>query len=272
MTSSPALSIPSIQQKLKTRTFGRTMLLFPEIDSTNEEALRRADSALPEGAAILAEGQMQGKGRLGRSWFTPAGVNLALSILLRPQESPPIGMISLLTALAAAEAIEALTGLLPRIKWPNDLLLPTPYGEKKTGGILLEGRSLLDAARVIVVGAGINVNLRTGQLPAKVAEGATSLFQILHKEVDRNDLTAELLNRLEAWYTRLLLGEQEAVRSAWMKRCSTLGRRVRAFRSREAITGVAEGITPEGALILRADTGSIESILAADIVHLRDAE
>ena len=270
MIRASRLSIASIQERLNTRLIGRKILLFPEIDSTNAELLRQAASGFPEGGVLLAESQRQGKGRLGRRWISPPGVNLYFSILLRPENSPFIPLVSLLSAVAASEGIEEASGLCPKIKWPNDLLLVTPAGERKTGGILLEITS--PPSRVLAVGIGVNVNLRLEQLPSEVAEGATSLFQLLQQEVDRNQVAAELLNRFEAWYTCLLRGEAEAIRSAWTKRSCTIGRKVRAFRSRETITGVAEGITTEGALVLRGDDGSTQAILAADVIHLRDAD
>lgn len=269
-----ALSIESIQKKLTTHSFGKQILLFDQIDSTNNEMQRQAQSGLSEGGVILAEAQSQGKGRLGRKWFSPPGVNLYLSVLLRPSGPNPSPLLSLLSAVAAAEGIETTTGLSPTLKWPNDLLVSTPSGERKIGGILLEFSqgTLPTSPPFLTVGIGINVNVRSNQFPSEITAGATSLYELLHEEVDRNLLAAMLLNQCEAWYTRFLSGEQEVIRSVWLQRSCTLGKKVRVVQRYQEVTGVAEGITSEGALIVKMETGENRVFSAADVVHLNGLE
>jgi BirA family biotin operon repressor/biotin-[acetyl-CoA-carboxylase] ligase len=277
MTPSSPLSIDAVQRQLRTRAFGKRILLFQEIDSTNSELLRQAEAGFPEGGVVLAEAQSRGKGRLGRKWISPSGTNLYLSLLLRPSDPYLSPFLSLLSAVAAAEAIEATTGISPLIKWPNDLLIPTPAGERKLGGILLELSSPATdpSLHLLIVGIGINVNLPQKEFPPEIASEAVSLCELVRQPVDRNRLAAELLNRMEAWYTRLRSGgpkEREEIRLAWIKRSGTLGRRVRIVRPQQTLIGTAEGITPEGALILRLESGETETFAAADVVHLRPTE
>jgi BirA family biotin operon repressor/biotin-[acetyl-CoA-carboxylase] ligase len=273
MTPSGALSVESIQRRLTTKILGKKILLFQEVDSTNSELMRRAKSGFPEGGTILAESQSQGKGRLGRVWVSPPGVNLYLSLLFRSKDPRTSALLSLLSAVAAAEAIEKV-GCSPKIKWPNDLIVFTPAGERKIAGILLELSGPSPSGRAspfVVVGVGINVNIPVGEFPPEIASSATSLFEVLKKEVDRNMLAAEFLNRFEPWYTRLLLGEEDALRSAWIDRSATLGGRVRAVLPQQEIIGVAEGITLEGALMVRTEAGEVQVISSADVIHLRGA-
>jgi BirA family biotin operon repressor/biotin-[acetyl-CoA-carboxylase] ligase len=272
MNPSP-LSVEQIQRHLTTRIFGKRILLFPELDSTNSELVRQAKSGFPEGGAILAESQSHGKGRLGRVWVSPPGVNLYLSLLFRSKDPRTSALLSLLSAVAAAEAIERI-GCSTKIKWPNDLIVFTPAGERKIAGTLLELSGPSPSRRAspfLIVGVGINVNVPVGEFPPEIASSASSLVEVLKKEVDRNLLAAELLNRFEPWYTRLLLGEEDALRSAWIDRSATLGGRVRVVLPHQEIIGLAEGITLEGALMVRTEAGDLQVISSADVIHLRGA-
>ena len=146
----------------------------------------------PEGALVVAEEQTAGRGRLGRRWFAPAGTSLLCSLQLRPDA--PTERLPKLTGIAArscAEAIAALTGLEPALKFPNDVLV----GERKVAGILAEARE----GRV-VLGIGVNVNVPAGELPEHVDRPATSLLVETGRELDRAELLAELLERLERRY------------------------------------------------------------------------
>ncbi len=151
----------------------------------------------PEGAVVVAGEQTEGRGRLGRRWFAPPGTSLLCSIQLRPAvPGERLPELTGVAALACAEAIEALAGLAPELKFPNDLLL----GGLKVAGVLAEARE----GRV-VLGIGINVNIPKEQLPQEVDVPATSLLVESGREIDRAELLAELLERLErrydAWVT-----------------------------------------------------------------------
>jgi BirA family biotin operon repressor/biotin-[acetyl-CoA-carboxylase] ligase len=173
------------------RLRGRFGQPYEHVGSTPSTQLLLAPDA-PEGALVVAEEQTAGRGRLGRSWFAPAGTSLLCSLQLRPDT--PTERLPELTGVAAracADAIAALTGLEPALKFPNDVLV----GGRKVAGILAEARD----GRV-VLGVGINVNLPADELPEDVDRPATSLLVETGRELDRAELLAELLERLERRY------------------------------------------------------------------------
>ena len=173
------------------RLRGRFGQPYEHVGSTPSTQLLLAPDA-PEGALVVAEEQTAGRGRLGRNWFAPAGTSLLCSLQLRPDT--PTERLPELTGVAAracADAIAALTGLEPALKFPNDVLV----GGRKVAGILAEARD----GRV-VLGVGINVNLPVDELPEDVDRPATSLLVETGRELDRAELLAELLERLERRY------------------------------------------------------------------------
>ena len=173
------------------RLRGRFGQPYEHVGSTPSTQLLLAPDA-PEGALVVAEEQTAGRGRLGRSWFAPAGTSLLCSLQLRP-DTPTERLPELtgVVARACADAIAALTGLEPALKFPNDVLV----GGRKVAGILAEARD----GRV-VLGVGINVNLPVDELPEDVDRPATSLLVETGRELDRAELLAELLERLERRY------------------------------------------------------------------------
>jgi BirA family biotin operon repressor/biotin-[acetyl-CoA-carboxylase] ligase len=184
---SDSLTPEAMVPRLRGR-FGRP---YEHVGSTPSTQLLLIPDA-PEGALVVAEEQTAGRGRLGRRWFAPAGTSLLCSLQLRPDT--PTERLPELTGVAAracAETIAALTGLAPVLKFPNDLLV----GGRKVAGILAEARE----GRV-VLGIGINVNVPADELPAEVDRPATSLLVETGHELDRAELLAELLERLERRY------------------------------------------------------------------------
>jgi len=168
--------------------FGRPYLYFERCESTQRELAPDA----PEGAVAAAEEQTEGRGRLGRRWHARTGSSVLVSVNLRPTvETARLPELSLIAGLAAADAVAAVTGIQPEVRFPNDLLI----GGRKVAGILAEARD-----ERVVVGIGINVNLAQGDLPTDVDTPATSLLLESGRRVDRARLLAELLVRLEARY------------------------------------------------------------------------
>lgn len=168
--------------------FGRPYLYFERCESTQRELAPDA----PEGAVAAAEEQTEGRGRLGRRWHARTGSSVLVSVNLRPTvETARLPELSLIAGLAAADAVAAVTGIQPEVRFPNDLLI----GGRKVAGILAEARD-----ERVVVGIGINVNLAEGDLPTDVDTPATSLLLESGRRVDRARLLAELLVRLEARY------------------------------------------------------------------------
>ena len=178
-------------ETLLPRLRGRLGRPYEHLGTTPSTQLLLGPDA-PEGALVTAEEQTAGRGRLGRRWLAPAGTSLLCSLQLRPPVSPErLPELTGVAARACADAIAALTGLEPELKFPNDVLL----GSRKVAGVLAEARE-----ERVVLGMGINVNVPADGLPADVGRPATSLLVETGSELDRAELLAEVLERLERRY------------------------------------------------------------------------
>ncbi|HTL71468.1 MAG TPA: biotin--[acetyl-CoA-carboxylase] ligase [Candidatus Eisenbacteria bacterium] len=246
---------------LKTRMIGKKIFSYEDLDSTNDAAWRLGEEGLPEGACVFAEHQKKGRGRMGRSWLSPKGKGVLLSVLLRPKLSPAeAARVTLMTAVSAARAMKKHVGKAPGIKWPNDLL----YGGKKVCGILTEMSAELDRVKFVVVGIGVNVNASAKDLPP----GSTSLREAAGRAVSRQDFARDLLTEMEADYLRLKDGRFEEIVRDWEDHSATSGKRVTATVFGRKIQGQAVGIDSDGALWIRRDNGLQERVLAGDVQHL----
>jgi BirA family transcriptional regulator, biotin operon repressor / biotin---[acetyl-CoA-carboxylase] ligase len=252
--------------------FGRRLHWLSTASSTNDVAARLAELGAEEGTTVVAETQTAGRGRMGRSWFSPPGAGLYVSIVLRPPPvaqrpvtqgfSPvrdPSALLTLAAGVALAEGIQAGTGLLAEIKWPNDLLV----GKRKLAGILAEAAAQGGALQFIVLGLGLN--LRPAAYPPELAERATSVEAELNRPADRAVILAEILAACAARYADLLQGRFDAILSAWRERAPSLrGSLVEWDSPRGLRRGRAEDIDGSGALIVRAD-GRTERLIAGEV-------
>ncbi|MDC4204815.1 MAG: biotin--[acetyl-CoA-carboxylase] ligase [Candidatus Manganitrophus sp.] len=251
----------------KVREWVREIMMFDRVDSTNRIALEMASQGLPGGIVILAEAQEKGKGRLGREWFSPEGMNLYFSLLLRPyQPARDFPLYSLATSVALIEAIQRTTGLAVQIKWPNDVVLE----DKKLAGILLESEVRGEQSPPLVVGVGVNVNIGLTDFPPELQKSATSLRIALGRPVDRADLLIELFNQLVEQYR--LVDDKAILIQAVRQHCQTLGRRVRVQTARQEFEGWAEDLQEDGALLIRMGDGNQRRILVGDVTHLREVK
>ena len=251
-------------ERLRLLKVGGNLIYRRSTASTNDDARALAVQGAPDGLVVLADEQTHGRGRLGRPWFAPAGTCLLLSVLFRC--AIPItgaSQLTMLMALAASDAVEAVTGLRPELKWPNDVML----NERKVGGILSEMESSGQHLRWAAIGMGLNVNVDLSDNP-DLAGSATSLKSILGNEVARGDLLVALLRGLSIRYSRLLKGQGPL--EEWQSRLGTLGRQVTAQIGEETVSGLADFVTAEGSLFLRLADGSRREVFAGD-VKLREA-
>jgi BirA family biotin operon repressor/biotin-[acetyl-CoA-carboxylase] ligase len=229
-----------------------------EVESTQTVARALADAGAPEGTLVVADHQRAGRGRQGRPWLDRPGESVLLSLLLRPPIPPSdVPQLGLLAAVAVAEAVAEQTGLAPDIKWPNDLLL----AGRKCAGILAEAAWDGTGVTRVILGIGVNVNQR--EFPADLAGRATSLRLALGRPVDRGALLETMLARLEDWYDRYLDRGFEPVRQEWCRRAVTLGRPVASG----AVRGVAVGLEPDGALLVREPSGRSHRVVAGEVLH-----
>ena len=184
------LNLGRLQSLLRTEFIGRSVTYRQSVGSTMELAGQEAKSEAAEGFVAIAEEQSAGRGRLGRHWVSPPGQNLYVTLLVRPT-LPQLRYLAVIAPLAVCHAIEETTGLLPRIKWPNDVLLEG----KKVCGILLESKLTDDAVQHALIGIGINVNLDVAA-NEEIRDVATSLRAELGREVEREAVLSATLNHL----------------------------------------------------------------------------
>jgi BirA family biotin operon repressor/biotin-[acetyl-CoA-carboxylase] ligase len=254
-----------LSERLETRWLGRTYEWLGSCASTNDLAGARAREGAGEGLVIATEAQTAGRGRLGRTWHSPAGENLYLSMLLRPArpaaEIPPV---TLLAGAAVARALVAL-GLRPRLKWPNDAQLVGDGGARKVAGILTEMASEGGRVGHVVVGLGLNVN--AAAFPDELAARATSLRLAAGRAFDRAAVLAAVLGAFEPLYDEFQRRGPAAAIAAWQEHAA-LGERCRVAQpggAGDPLEGVALGVDADGALRLRDDSGHIHRVLSGEI-------
>ncbi|MEN9797598.1 MAG: BirA bifunctional protein [Pseudomonadota bacterium] len=251
---------------LSTHELGRTLHYREEIPSTNELAYRLAQEGAFHGEVVVCERQTAGRGRRGRGWLSPPGLNLAFSAILRPELPPQRAPeLTLVAAVGLAEALRGAGAPGAAIKWPNDVQVEG----KKVAGILTELSAEADRVHFVVLGMGVNLNLSAQDFPEELRATATSLMLARGSRVPRALFTASLLSHLEHWLLRHADEGFGPVREAWKRLSCTVGQRVRVRFERGELTGVAEDIDEAGALLVRRDDGRLERVLAGDVEQLR---
>jgi len=263
LVSSPDRLFPfEVTDHLNTKFTGKKIFYFDAVSSTMNEALSLAIEGAPEGALVLTETQLKGRGRLGRIWFSPKHKGIYLSLILRPKVLPnQASLLTLLTAVSICEAVKVSQGIDIQIKWPNDLF----YHNKKLGGILTELSAEVDKIKFVVIGLGLNVNNDKKSL----ISGATSLREIKKEQVSRIELLQEVLRKIESNYIIFQEKGPKQIVEKWRELNLTLGRRVKVYAQQEHIEGEAVNIDIDGGLLVRRDSGVIEKIMAGDVVHCR---
>jgi len=262
LESPDRLGRDELAARLQTEIIGRELHHFEEIGSTNLQALQMGEQGAVEGTVLVAESQTGGKGRLGRAWISPAGVNLYTSVILRPQIPPwDAPQLTFLSAVAVARAIEDVCGMQARVKWPNDILI----GARKVAGLLNELSAETDAVHFVVLGIGLNINMQPGQFPQSLRYPATSLAIEGGRPVNRAEVACALYQQLDDLYRLFLEKGFEPIRLAWEACFDLVGRQVRVESSGQSLRGVVQGIDADGALLV-AGGGKVERVLAGDVI------
>ncbi|MBI5189676.1 MAG: biotin--[acetyl-CoA-carboxylase] ligase [Nitrospirae bacterium] len=247
---------------LNTRVLGRTVHALDSVDSTNSYASRLAVDGAPDGTLVVSESQTAGRGRLGRSWVSPPGVNIYLSMLLRPQMPPQDApFITLAASVALARTLKDGYKLDAAIKWPNDVLL----SGRKASGILTEMSSEPDRIRHVVLGVGIDVNMKPSEFPDDIRAQSTSVMAELGRSVNRAELLCRFLEEFEPVYELLVGGAGASVLDLWRGLSCTLGRRIVVKTLRGELTGLARDIDASGGLILELDGGTTQTVTSGDV-------
>jgi BirA family transcriptional regulator, biotin operon repressor / biotin---[acetyl-CoA-carboxylase] ligase len=238
---------------------------FNETSSTNDVASSYAERGAPEGTIVVAGAQTSGRGRLGRTWYSPSGAGLYVSVILRNERAAPY--VTLAGGVAVAAGIRAATGLPLEIKWPNDVVTRAPLGRakrRKIAGILAEGPSSAEGLQYVILGIGIN--LSPAAYPPEIADRASSVETELGRPVDPGPVLAEVLSALSAELPALGQGDPSALLARWRSLATfTAGSAVEWDGPRGRLTGVATGIADDGALLVRVGD-KVERIVAGEVI------
>ncbi len=260
--SAPDSLLPEeIKSGLNTHVLGTEISCYREVTSTQSIAKSMAAQGAREGTVIVAETQSGGRGRVARSWVSPVG-GIYFSVILRPDIKPAEALqLPLIAGIAVARAIDKLTGLKPKLKWPNDIIV----NDLKTGGILTEMSAEVDRLEWVIIGIGLNVNTPQESFPSEVKGTAVSLMEAGGKHVPRVKLLQYILAELEALYDDFSKSGFELLREQWKALSNTIGAEVNISSSTEQLVGRAIDIDSDGALIVQKEDGTKERIIAGDV-------
>jgi BirA family biotin operon repressor/biotin-[acetyl-CoA-carboxylase] ligase len=268
LISIPDSLIPGeIRWKLRAKIMGRAVISYRKVDSTNDSAYALAKNGIAEGTVIVAEEQTRGKGRHGRSWESPPGRGIYMSCVLRPKMAPnEIAKVTLVAAVAMAKAIRAFTGLPALIKWPNDILV----NGRKVCGILTEMKAEQDSIDFIILGIGVNVNTPASALP----KGASSLKEEISRRskgegISRVEFMKTVLESLDEEYSRLSARGFKPIIDQWRSMSALPGSKIKVVLPNRTIEGEAHDIDPDGSLVVRLDSGTLEKVSSGDVMMLR---
>ena len=255
------VSASEISSRLGTRWAGKTVKYFETVDSTNDRAKKLADEGAPNGLLVVADCQEGGKGRRGRAWSSPKGEMIAMTLLIRPHMRPEkASMVTLVMGLAAARACRRAAGISVQIKWPNDIVV----NGKKLCGILTEMGAELNEIHYLVIGTGINVNIKA--FPEELTEKATSLYLETGKDISRAQLIQYCMEEFEECYevfmrTQDMSGLIEEYNSLLVNR----GREVCVLEPGCEYRGIAKGINQDGELLIETEDGGSRAVYAGEV-------
>ena len=255
------LSQSEIESRLEGEWIGNRVYFAEEVDSTNTWGKRLAEEGAPHGTLIVADEQTQGRGRRGRSWKSPKGTNISMTLILRPDLEPSrASMLTIVMGLSVAQGLKELLELPIEIKWPNDAVL----NGHKLCGILTEMSAQIDYINYVVVGTGINVNLP--EIPEDLKEIATSLLIETGHTVNRAEVIGAVMRAFARNYESFIeTGDLSGLRDAYNEILANRDRQVRVLDPKDPYEGVALGINPRGELLVRKEDGSVSEVYAGEV-------
>lgn len=251
-----------LAESIATLRFGKQISFYEQVKSTQDIARELAESGAAEGVLVLAEEQLGGRGRMGRSWVSPQGKGLWMSMVMRP--NVPIHcapQLTLLTAVALCRALKRQTDLPIGIKWPNDLLV----GGKKISGILLESAAEDERLKYIIAGVGLSVNLTEADYPEELLSKATSLRIQAGRVFSRKAMLAEFLKEWETLYDLFLQEGFRPIAALWESLSVTLGQPVRFITPQGELNGVPVGLEESGAIRVQREDGTVTALFSAEM-------
>ncbi|MEM9399860.1 MAG: biotin--[acetyl-CoA-carboxylase] ligase [Verrucomicrobiota bacterium] len=265
LSSAPDLLIADEISARSIGAFASNIRVFNELDSTNLFLMREGSHDLKHGSCVIAEKQISGRGRLGRTWESPAQKGLWVSFLLRPQ---PYGWkieqfqrLTFIAAIALHDAITKCTGLEVHIKWPNDIISNAHEGCKKIAGILTETSYQTGREPFAIVGLGCNINHSLEDFPQELQTHATSLHMLSGKHFRRADVLVELIHALDQRFHQ----PWEKILQAWNDRCAHQNKKLTVYRGPEKLSGKMIKIDNNGLLVLQDARGKVHTIASGDV-------
>lgn len=264
MAAPDLMTEAEIKSLMHTEWVAKEVLYFDTIDSTNTKAQELAEKGYPSGTLVVADKQESGKGRRGRSWVSPSGTGIFMTLMIKPDINPNnASMLTLVAALAVAKAITSVTGEEAMIKWPNDIVV----NGKKVCGILTEMNAQFDYINHIVVGIGINVHNES--FPEEISRMASSLMiEAGGKRFHRAQIIADTMSYFEQYYdTFLKTQDLSALVREYDELLVNMNKAVRVLDPKEPFDGKAMGITPKGELIV--DTWESRKLVSSGEVSVR---
>jgi len=254
------LNIDFLRKRLSVLRIGSPLYYFETVDSTNTVGVRLAEQGAAEGTLILAESQTAGRGRFHRRWQSPLGTNLYFSFVLRPDiEASKTAAVTFVAGVAAFDALFVYCRDGLQIKWPNDILIHN----RKVCGILTELKTAGNGIE-LVVGVGINVNIKRVDFDVEYRERATSLAEETGNELPREDVLIHFCTQFQRWYGVFLEVGFEPIKRAWLDRTTMVGRLVKIRFRDETQEGLVWGIDDDGALLLVDGEKTIRRITAGE--------
>lgn len=262
LVNAPNLLLPCLLNKyLKTEMLGKEIHHYYSVSSTNDKAREIAAQGVSEGSIVVAEKQVQGKGRLGRTWSSPSG-GIWVSLILRPPISPPESQfLTLVAGSAAARCLQGCCNISTGIKWPNDLMID----DRKICGILTEIRAEVDKVHFLALGLGLNVNNLLDDYPLEVRDKVTSLKLVTGLEWNRAQLLSALLESLEKEYLLFLKEGKRRIIERWKEYDLTLNNYVTVKSGNEVFSGTAVDLDDNGGLILQAEDGELVTVYSGEV-------
>ena len=254
LISAPDVFFPDeLSYGLDTAIIGRNVIVLNRLSSTNDVAWELAGNGAADGLVVLAEEQTRGRGRMGRSWFSPRG-GLWMSIVLMPDK--PAGQATALTmaaSVAVAKAVRAYPGCDASIRWPNDILI----GGRKVAGVMVETGSSRSLHGTFILGIGVDVNCR--EFPREIEPLATALAAHAGGEIRRANLARRIISYLDELYAQIIRGEHAAIGEEWLALSSTVGQRITIMRNGRTYKGEVVDMDPVEGLMVRLDTGFVRA-------------
>lgn len=259
------MNINKIRSLLDTNLIGNEIIYYEQTSSTNDTLFNLAKNSTNDGTVVIADSQTKGKGRLGRSWYSPKGKNLYFSFLIKPKitisQSP---VCTFLASLALTKTILSY-GITADVKWPNDILI----NKRKIAGVLTEMSSTNNRLDFIIIGIGINLNMTMKDIQnalPEVSKTTTSLMRETKDIVDREIFTARIINDLDYYYEILKNEGLNSIVALWTSKWSFLNREVKINLEGKILNGIARKVDTEGYFYIEKESGDLEKVIAGDMI------